>query len=311
MVFNIQRFSVHDGPGIRTTVFLKGCPLRCPWCNNPESQSETPEIVFWPDRCLACDACVAACPRGAVEVTAVPVGASDAAGDRAVPGRRVSSERCDLCSRCVDACYAGALERIGRTMSASEVVAAVAEDRLFYEQSGGGVTLSGGEPTVQATFSGAVLRGCREAGLRTAVESCGSAAWKVWTILLPHLDLVLLDLKEIDPARHLALTGSSNRLILANARRLAAQGIRVIVRRPLIPGRNDSAESLHLLGRFVRDLGTVEEIDLLPYHRLGSGKYRLLGRDYALGDLRSLTPEEAEPAQRLLLSYGLRVKVGG
>ena len=301
VVFNIQRFSVHDGPGIRTTVFLKGCPLRCPWCNNPESQEALSQVVFWPERCIGCEACVAACPRGAIEVDA-------GAGH---PRRRILADRCDQCGRCLDACFPGALEQVGRLMTAGEVVAAVAEDRLFYDGSGGGITLSGGEPTGQPRFARAVLRGCREAGIHTAIESCGRTPWRVWTTLLPHLDLVLLDLKEIDPARHRELTGVSNRLILANARRLAAHGVSLIVRRPLIPGHNDSLDSLHALGRFVRELDTVQEVDLLPYHRMGSAKYERLGRDYTLGARPSLSPEDAEPARRLLLSYGLQVKIGG
>ena len=163
------------------------------------------------------------------------------------------------------------------------MVAAVAEDRLFYDLSGGGVTLSGGEPTAQPRFARAVLQGCRDAGIDTAVETCGSGPWREWTALLPHVDLVLLDLKEIDPVRHRELTGVSNRIILANARRLAAQGVPLIVRRPLIPGHNDSLESLHALGRFVRELDTVREVDLLPYHRMGSAKYERLGRALRAG----------------------------
>lgn len=308
IVLNIQRFSVHDGPGIRTTVFLKGCPLVCAWCNNPESQESQPQIVFWAERCIECNACVAACQRDAVEVGAASDGGMPAPGP---PSRRVLVERCDLCGGCLDACYSGALERVGRSMTADEVVGAAVEDRLFFDESGGGVTLSGGEPTAQPGFSHAVLEGCRRAGIHTAIESAGMAPWRVWASLLPHLELVLLDLKEIDDARHRTITGVSNRLILENARRLASLGIPLIVRRPHIPGYNDSPESLHALGRFVRELGTVREVDLLPFNRFGSAKYGRLDREYPLGDRPSLTTVEAEPARALLASYGLHVKIGG
>jgi pyruvate formate lyase activating enzyme len=297
-VFNIQKFSVHDGPGIRTTVFLKGCPLRCAWCDNPESQSKEPHMVFWDERCIRCNTCLSVCPQSAI--------VADEAGRK-----QVSPERCDLCGRCLEECYAGALERIGRLVTVDQVLSLVEEDRPFYDQSGGGVTLSGGEPFTQPGFSQSLLRGCQERGIRTAIETCGHAPWKVCQALLPHLDLILYDLKEVDPVRHRRYTGVSNELILNNLRRLARTDKPIVVRRPVIPGYNDDEESIHALARFVRQLDTVREINLLPYHRFGQGKYERLGTEYPMGDEPSLKEEEVAGLRDVLVSYGFQVKIGG
>jgi pyruvate formate lyase activating enzyme len=297
-IFNIQRFSVHDGPGIRTTVFLKGCPLRCAWCSNPESQSSLPHVVFWADRCIRCDGCLAVCPRGAVSV--------DSEG-----GRRVSGALCDLCGLCLAECYAGALEQIGRPATVDEVLAAVEEDRLFYEASGGGVTLSGGEPLAQPEFSARILRECRRIGVHTAMETCGYALWDAWEGLLPHLDLVLYDLKHTDPVRHERLTGVSNQLILDNLRRLDEAGIETVVRWPLVPGYNDDPETLRALAGLVQRLENVREIHLLPYHRFGRGKYERLGLEYPLPDLQPAGAPALATARAQLAGCGLEVKTGG
>jgi pyruvate formate lyase activating enzyme len=297
-IFNIQRFSVHDGPGIRTTVFLKGCPIRCLWCSNPESQRMEPQIVYWHERCIRCDACVAVCPQSAIEV--------DEAGHK-----RVLQERCDLCGRCLEECYAGALEQIGRLATVDEVLSLVEEDRLFYDQSAGGVTLSGGEPTIQPRFSQRLLQGCQERGIHTTIDTCGHAPWDAWEALLPYLDLILYDLKEIDPARHERYVGVSNELIVDNLRRLARTDKPVIVRRPVIPGYNDDEESIRALARFVQELGTVHEIDLLPYHRFGQGKYERLGMGYPMGDEPSMKEEDVGDLRDILESYGFQVKIGG
>ena len=297
-IFNIQKFSIHDGPGIRTTIFLKGCPLRCLWCDNPESQSMEPQMVFWDERCIRCDACMAVCPQSAI--------VADEAGRK-----QVSPDRCDLCGRCLEECYAGALERIGRLMTVDKVLSLVEEDRPFYEQSGGGVTLSGGEPMTQPGFSQSLLRGCQERGIHTAIETCGHAPWKVWQALLPHLDLILYDLKEVDSARHRRHTGVSNELILNNLRRLARTGKPIVVRRPVIPGYNDDEESIHALAHFVQELNTVRGVNLLPYHRFGQGKYKRLGWEYPMGDEPSLKEERITGLRDILVAYGLQVKIGG
>ncbi len=297
-IFNIQRFSVHDGPGIRTTVFLKGCPLRCLWCDNPESQRLEPQIVFWQERCIHCDACLGVCPESALEV--------DAEGNR-----RWLLEQCTLCGRCAEVCFAGALEQIGRRATVQEVLTTVEADRRFYEQSGGGATLSGGEPLGQPLFSRALLQAIHERGIHTAIETSGYGPWSVWLELLPHLDLILYDLKEMDPERHQMMTGVSNRLILANLRRLADTGKEIIVRQPVIPGCNDSPESIHALARFVSSLQTIEEIDLLPYHRFGRAKYDRLGKEYAMGEQPSLEEKDVTHLEEIVRSYGLRARIGG
>lgn len=297
-VFDVKRFSVHDGPGIRTTVFLKGCPLRCLWCSNPESQRMEPQIVFWNERCIRCDACLAVCPQSAI--------VADEAGRK-----QVLPECCDLCGRCLEECYAGALEQIGRLMTVDEVLSLVEEDNPFYEESGGGVTLSGGEPMAQSRFSQRLLQGCQEQSIHTTIDTCGYALWEDWQALLPYLDLILYDLKEIDPNRHRRFTGVSNELILDNLRRLALTDKMVIVRRPVIPGYNDDQESIHALARFVRELSTIHEIHLLPYHRFGRGKYERLGKEYPMGDTPSLREGEVTGLRDILVSYGFQVRIGG
>ena len=297
-IFDVKRFSIHDGPGIRTTVFLKGCPLRCPWCDNPESQRIEPQILFWEDRCLGCDACLDACPQSAIAV--------DEGGQKTV-----LSDRCNLCGRCLEACYAEALEQVGRLVTVEEIISLVEADAPFYEQSGGGVTLSGGEPLAQPAFSHRILEESRRRGIHTAMETCGHASWEVWDALLPHLKLILYDVKAVDAAKHRRLTGLSSRLILDNLRRLAQTNIPIIIRRPVIPGCNDKPQGMHALGRLVQELSGIEEVHLLPYHRLGESKYEQLGRDYPMGDQPSLNEGDVEALRDILISYDLKVKVGG
>jgi pyruvate formate lyase activating enzyme len=297
-VFNIQRYAVHDGPGIRTTVFLKGCPLACLWCDNPESQASEPQIVFWENRCIHCGHCLADCPMTAV--------LEDAQG-----WKYIDTDKCNVCGLCVEQCYAGALEQIGCMKTVAEVLAIVQEDRPFYDESGGGMTLSGGEPLAQPQFTLQLLKAAHARSIHTAIETSGYSPWDVWESLLPHLDLILYDVKEVDSKRHKSFIGISNELILDNLKKLAGTDIPIIVRRPVVPGYNDDPESIHALGRLVQKLETIREIDLLPYHRLGQNKYERLGWDYALGDMPTMKDEEVYGLRDILLSYGIKVKVGG
>ncbi len=266
VIFNIQRYSIHDGPGIRTTVFLKGCPLRCFWCQNPESQIQKQEIFFHPSKCNSCGRCAAVCPTGASHVERGPA--------------KIDRKSCTGCGRCVEACPAGARKGIGQLLTPEEVMRQVTRDIRFYENSGGGVTLSGGEPTAQPDFALSILQKCREAGIHTALDMCGHAPWSTLKGLLAYTDFVLYDIKHLDPGKHQRATGKDNRLILKNARKIfSTRPMRIRV--PLIPGFNDSPEAVKAIARFVKaELGPVG-IDLLPYNKMGEGKYELLGRDYS------------------------------
>ncbi|MHB1345182.1 MAG: glycyl-radical enzyme activating protein [Thermoleophilia bacterium] len=299
VVFDIQHFSIHDGPGIRTTVFLKGCPLACVWCQNPESQAWAPEIMFHADRCVGCGRCVEVCPNGAIEV---------------IEGRaRTDRSACADASLCVEACPHDARTLVGNTMRARDVVERVAADSMFYERSGGGVTLSGGEPLAQPGFAEAILRLCKEAGLHTAVDTCGHAEWATVRSVLRHADLVLYDLKHMDPEEHRKLTGASNSVILANARRIRQElGLPVLARVPLIPGYNDSTANLEATARFIAGvLGMDTPVHLHPYHRFGEGKYEGLERTTQRPLLEQLTDDQTQAAAAVLERYGLRVAIGG
>lgn len=262
-VADIQRFSVHDGPGIRTTVFLKGCGLRCAWCHNPETLKPGRELQVLPERCIGCGRCLEACPAGA----------------RSKEGGAMRHRRdlCAACGRCAAACAPGALVMIGREMEPSEVLAEVLEDAPFYRNSGGGMTLSGGEPLFQPGFSVELLRGAKEAGVHTAVETSLAAPWDRVASFLPHTDLFLADLKLMDPAGHRRWTGAPNDGILENLRRLSGEARGLLVRTPVVPGVNDSPEAIGAIAEFVKGLPSKPAYELLPYHPLGAGKYRSLG----------------------------------
>ncbi|MBS1248733.1 MAG: Choline trimethylamine-lyase activating enzyme [Chloroflexi bacterium] len=296
-IFDIKRFSLHDGPGIRTTVFLKGCPLSCAWCHNPESQKSTPELIFRAERCLGCGACVDACPEEAITMA---------------EGRSVTAwARCTHCGECAQVCYPGAREMACQEMTVEEVLEIVERDRPFYEESGGGVTFSGGEPLAHPDFLEAALVACREAGLHTALDTSGHAPWEVIDRIRPHVDLFLYDVKLLDDAQHQNDTGVSNRLLLANLQKLAELGHNIHVRTPLVPGINVTPAQIQALGKFVAQLPGVSRLDVLPYHEMAAEKYRRLGRDYPLHGLQSPDEETVQKTARTLREFGLEVHVGG
>jgi pyruvate formate lyase activating enzyme len=296
LIFDLKKYSIKDGPGIRTTVFFKGCPLRCRWCHNPEGQSFDPEIMIRSSHCLAeCCECVSACPENAIAKTAgVPV---------------LDRLKCNACGKCADICPARAIEAVGRRLSLGQLAQEIEKDRIFQEQSGGGVTFSGGEPLSQADFLNSILDYCREKEIHTTVDTCGFAPTDVLEGIARKTDLFLYDLKVIDEKRHQAFTGESNRLILENLKRLAAMGKKTIVRLPVVPGVNDDEENIHETAKFLRSLKAVSDISLLPYHNLGRNKYRGLEKK----NEDEFTPPSAECLDRIkndLEGYGFRVNLG-
>jgi len=297
LVFNIQKYSIKDGPGIRTTVFLKGCPLRCRWCHNPEGLSPRQEIVVLEARCRLCGECLRACPNGAIL-------AADG-------GFRYDAETCTVCGTCVEACPSAARQMVGSHMTVSEVMAEVLRDRVFYDDSGGGVTFSGGEPLMQPRFLKDLLEACRSQGVHTAVDTCGYGAREHLLSIAPLADLFLYDLKTIDEEKHTRYTGVSNASILENLSALGLVHSNIWIRLPLIPGLNDDDGQLEATARFAASIRGLRQINLLPYHRTAAHKFRRLGRPYELEHIPDPAPERMEEARKKLSISGLSVKTGG
>ena len=288
IVFNLQRCSLHDGPGIRTLVFLKGCPLQCLWCCNPESQETGPELASFPSRCIGCGACARACPEQAI----VQDGAAF----------RIDAGRCNRCWKCAGLCYAESKRVIGRPMTIAGLMDVVVRDRAFYQRSGGGVTFSGGEPLMQPDFLLEALKECRRLEVPTAMETSAHGSFAALSEAARCLDTLYIDLKHLDPRRHLELTGVSNALILDNIRKLDRERRPFILRLPIIPGCNDEAGAIESAARFCLELESVAALELLPYHPLGEHKYLNLNKEYRLKGLQ--TPS----GQRMA---GLRATVEG
>lgn len=298
-IWDIKRYALHDGPGVRTTVFFMGCPLRCLWCCNPESQPLIGQLCWIENNCLNCDLCLQICPIKAIS--------RDEQG-----ARKIDRIRCDRCGLCVEQCPGGALSLLGRQATVEEILQEVCKDAVFFQRSQGGLTLSGGEPTVQLDFAGELLRRYKlEEYGHTAMETCGYIQWAELAPLLDFIDLVLYDIKHMDSVRHRRLTGVDNDLILRNAACIAETGKKLIVRFPLIPGYNDDSENIIRTGQFVGDLPGLKQIDLLPYHRLGETKYKRLDQEYALQGTIPPAREQIENARQILESLGIRVRVGG
>ncbi|HWR06443.1 (2S)-3-sulfopropanediol dehydratase activating enzyme [Sporomusa sp.] len=274
-VFNIQRYSLHDGLGIRTVVFLKGCPLQCRWCSNPESQRFMPELAYNKDKCIGCEACFR-CHQ---------VCAYDAVGKSQDGGIELNREHCQQCFRCVDQCPSKALHTFGRQMNVTDIIKIVEADSAFYMRSGGGLTISGGEPLMQADFVIDILKETKRRRLDATIETCGYASWDDLRRVAEYLKTIIFDIKSMDSDKHREFTGLNNDLILANltALRSTFPQLRILVRTPVIPGFNDSEEDIGAILDFIKGWHNTS-YELLPYHRLGQQKYNYLGRDYPMGD---------------------------
>ncbi len=292
LVTNIQGYSIHDGPGIRTVVFLKGCSLECQWCSNPECISPHPEIGFIQKLCTKCGNCAGVCPNGALDFQ-----------EGKFPS--IDRTRCDGCGVCCEACSYQALVLYGKPMNADEVFDAVKRDKIFYQASGGGVTISGGESLLQPQLVCDLFEKCRRAGIHTCMETSGNAAESALRQVLPYTNYILYDLKHMDSEKHRQYTGKPNELILSNARIVAESGVETLFRMPLIPGINDD-ENIKETADFLHGLGdNALNIELMPYHRLGKGKYESLDRSYPLNNVPSPEPEHLESIKKAFESAGI------
>ena len=294
IVFNTQRFSVRDGAGVRTIVFLKGCPLHCVWCSNPESQVLKPQLMYNPQTCIRCGRCIETCRVGALSFD---------------NPHHVDRSKCRVIGECTAVCPVGALTIKGKEMSVSEVILDLKKDEAAYRRSGGGITVSGGEGLVQHDFCTELLKGCHARGWTTCLETTGFAPPEVIEQVIPHVDQVLMDIKCMDPEKHKQFTGVSNELILSNAKRITEISPTTI-RVPVIPGFNYSEEDIRQIVEFVKTLHNVKAIHLLPYHALGTNKYELLGRDYAL-PLENMKRKDVAHLEKIVLDAGFESKVGG
>jgi pyruvate formate lyase activating enzyme len=295
-VSNIQKYSLQDGPGIRTTVFLKGCPLACAWCHNPETRSAKPEIMVFDNRCIHCGQCFQACtqPRNLPHFE---------------PGW--VNPACDQCGGCVAVCPTGARQLSGSLMTSATVMREILKDRTFYDDSQGGATFSGGEPLVQPGFLRSLLTACRSHGVSTAVDTCGFAPWETLQSIAPLTDLFLFDLKFFTDALHRQFTGVSNQQILQNLRQLGQIHTNIWMRIPVIPGVNDTPEELEQMARFTTTVASLQQVNLLPYHRSGEPKFKRVRQPFGLSHISPPSMSQMEAVAERFRAYGLTTKIGG
>jgi len=293
LVFDIQRCSVHDGPGIRTTVFLKGCNLRCFWCHNPESWRMGRDLLFYPQKCIGCGKCFDICP---LRCHALNNGVHE-----------IDRKKCTVCGACAKRCWPGALVLSGKERTVEDVMKSVRADAAFYRNSGGGMTVSGGEPLLQLEFTLALLKAAKEEGIHTALDTAGHVDFALFEQVLPYVDLLLFDCKCMDSGTHRAATGAGNERILGNLRQLGRGSTPVWVRVPVIPGVNDTEQNMLALREFLSDLPAVKRLDLLAYHNLGAGKHANLGGEYAYKEVKAPPKERMEALAGCFAGAGYRV----
>lgn len=293
---NIQKYSIHDGPGIRTTVFFKGCPLKCWWCHNPESQNYQHDIMYYDERCTGCGICIKRCPQEALSF---------------VNGKVVRDiNKCELCGICTDFCPNSAREYVGRDVTVAELMREINKDAIFYEQSGGGVTFSGGEPMTQAPFLLQMLRACKEKGYHTTVDVSGYGKWEDFESILNYVDLFLFDVKLMNDEAHKKYMGLSNEGIFNNLKKLSGAGANMYVRMPLIAGINDDDDNIRLSIDFLKSID-LQQVNLLPYHKMGMEKYRRLNKTYQLTGEERPTEEKMNYIANLFMEAGIKAKIGG
>lgn len=296
VIFDVQRFSLHDGPGLRVLVFLKGCPLRCIWCSNPESQGSNIEVMFESEMCKKnCTVCVDRCPVGAIS-------------KRSSCDLIVDSERCNGCGLCAKICPRRALKIVGTRVTSNALLYVIQRESPFFRRSGGGVTLGGGEPTFQPDFGLQILKGCQEVGIQTAIETCGYAPWSTLQKFSENADLVLFDLKQMDNAKHKRLTGVENVLILENLVKLSESRSNIVVRYPLIPSYNDTDKDIESLVEFLKLLRNVCRVELSPYHSFGEVKYQMLFRKYLLKGLRPHDSQQIYSIKQKIEANGIECR---
>lgn len=275
MIFNIQKCSIHDGNGIRTLVFFKGCPLRCPWCANPESQSYKPQIMESQVRCIGCGACKTVCPASAIS-----------------EDYRIDRSLCTHCFKCTDHCYAESKRVVGKNYSVEELYSEIEKDRQFYSIYGGGVTFSGGEPLTHAKYLKEIARKCHNNGINVVVESCGYGEYEEFKDALPYINAMFMDIKHIDSKIHKTMTGMDNKLILDNIKRISEFGIPITIRTPIVPGYTNSEKNIKGISEFISTIPTVKEYELLKYHNFGEPKYNSLGKPYSLNGVVEPSDQE-------------------
>jgi pyruvate formate lyase activating enzyme len=299
VVFNIQHYSIHDGPGIRTTVFMNACPLRCLWCQNPESQTMQPQVFLLAEKCTGCGTCVPACPNHAISI---------------IDGISVTDRKlCKGCGKCAEVCPNEARSLMGKEMTAGEVFKDINSDAIFYKRSGGGITLSGGDPVGQPEFSIAILKLCKQAGLHTAIETSGYAKWEIFKQILEHVDMVLFDFKQMDSGDHKKCTGVPNELILENAKKIVHElHIPLAARIPLIPGYNDDFDNIAATAKFIKnELDKSIKVHILPYHKLGETKYERMETPEKIVKVEPPSEAHQEEIRKMFEAMGLEAVIGG